>query len=226
MPNGGNLLVGCRGALMICPCQTKESKIICDNYSNALSTLKEKLYNGEYYTSTNSSVCVAYTRKIHRYQVFSSHDNSIPFNENPRSKENYDTIRILDIPTTSDDFDKYIESQMELAKLNNNLSARMTDHKGIEKQRIEIRKNLIDSIIYTQTSRVSEKEVAYFEHDDGNSEIVKRCISAIRAKYKEQQDHQTTISIENIQQMLSENVIPKEIAKELATLILKDKIVD
>jgi len=219
-------LVGCRGALMICPCQTKESKIICDNYSNALSTLKEKLYNGEYYTSTNSSVCVAYTRKIHRYQVFSSHDNSIPFNENPRSKENYDTIRILDIPTTSDDFDKYIESQMELAKLNNNLSARMTDHKGIEKQRIEIRKNLIDSIIYTQTSRVSEKEVAYFEHDDGNSEIVKRCISAIRAKYKEQQDHQTTISIENIQQMLSENVIPKEIAKELATLILKDKIVD
>jgi hypothetical protein len=219
-------LVGCRGALMISPCQTKDSKIICDNYSNALGTLKEKLYNGEYYTSTNSSVCVAYTRKIHRYQVFSSQDNSIPFNENPRGEENYDAIRILDIPTTSDDFDKYIESQMELAKLNNNLSDRTTDHKGIEEQRREIRKNLIDSIIYTQTLRVSEKEVAYFENDDGNSEIVKRCISAIREKYKEQQDHQTTISIENIQQMLSEHDIPKEIAKELATLILKDKIVD
>ena len=125
-------MIGCRGALMISPCQTKDSKIICDNYSNALGTLKEKLYNGEYYTSTNSSVCVAYTRKIHRYQVFSSQDNSVPIIENPRSKENYDTIRILDIPTTSDDFDKYIESQMELAKLNNNLSDRMTDHNGLE----------------------------------------------------------------------------------------------
>jgi len=31
--------------------------------------------------------------------------------------------------------------------------------------------------------------------------------------------------MENIQQMLSEHDIPKEIAKELAILILKDKIV-
>lgn len=105
------------GALMISPCQTKDNKIICNNYSSALGTLKEKLYNGNYYTSANSSVCVAYTRRNHRYQAFSSQDNSISTNENPRSKENYDTIRILEIPTSSDDFDKYIESQMELAKL-------------------------------------------------------------------------------------------------------------
>jgi hypothetical protein len=197
----------------------------CNNYSSALGTLKDKLYNGDYYTSTNSSICVAYTRRIHRYQVFSSQDNSISTNENPRSKENYDTIRILDIPTSSDDFDKYIESQMELAKLNNNLSFRITDYNELEEQRREIRKELIDSILYTQTSRVGEKEVAYFEYDDGNSEIAKRCIMKIVKKYKEQQDQQTTISIENIQQMLSEHDIPKEIAKELAILILKDKIV-
>ena len=211
---------------MISPCQTKDNKIICNNYSSALGTLKEKLYNGNYYTSANSSVCVAYTRRIHRYQVFSSQDNSISTNENPRSKENYDTFRILDIPTSSDDFDKYIESQMELAKLNNNLSFRITDYNELEEQRREIRKELIDSIIYTQTSRVGEKEVAYFEYDDGNSEIVKRCIRKIVKKYKEQQDQHTTISIENIQQILAGHDIPKEIAKELAILILKDKIVD
>ncbi len=115
---------------------------------------------------------------------------------------------------------------MELAKLNNNLSDRITDYNELEEQRREIRKELIDSILYTQTSRVGEKELAYFEYDDGNSEIAKRCIMKIVKKYKEQQDQQTTISIENIQQMLSEHDIPKEIAKELAILILKDKIVD
>ena len=83
---------------MISPCETKDNKIICNNYSSALGILKEKIYNGDYYTSTHSSVCIAYNRRIHRYQVFSSQDNRIPMNENPRSKENYDTIRILDIP--------------------------------------------------------------------------------------------------------------------------------
>lgn len=45
-----------------------------------------------------------------------------------------------------------IESQMELAKLNNNLSGRITDYNELEEQRREIRKEIIDSIIYTQTS--------------------------------------------------------------------------
>ncbi|MFZ0510957.1 MAG: hypothetical protein WAM14_05075 [Candidatus Nitrosopolaris sp.] len=59
---------------MISACQTKDKKIICNSYSTALGTLKGKLYNGDYYTSTNSSVSVAYNRRIHRYQVFSSID--------------------------------------------------------------------------------------------------------------------------------------------------------
>ena len=206
-------------------CHTKDNKITCNSYSSALGTLKEKLYNGDYYTSTHSSVHVAYNRRIHRYQVFSCQDNSIPMNENPRSEENYDTIRILDIPTSSDDFDKYMESQMELAKLNNNLLDRKTDHDE-EEQKRELRKELIDSIVYIQNPNVGEKkEVAYFEYNNGNSEIAKRCISAIREKYTESLDQQSTISIKNIQRMLSEHDIPNEIAKELAILILKDKIV-
>ena len=39
---------------------------------------------------------------IHRYQVFPSRDISISINENPRSKENFNTIRLLEIPTSSD----------------------------------------------------------------------------------------------------------------------------
>ncbi len=206
---------------MISACQTKDNRIICNSYSSALGTLKEKLYNSDYYTSTNSSVCVAYNRRIHRYQVFSSQEISIPMNENSRCKENYDTIRILDIPTSSDDLDKYIESQMKLAKLNDNLSGGTTDYSD-EEQRREFRKEVIDNIIHIQNPSVGEKE-AYFEYSNGNSEIAKRCISAIIERYKKEQDQQNTIPIKNIQQMLSEHDIPNEIAKELA-IILNDKI--
>ena len=158
---------------MISACQKKDNRIICNSYLSALGTLKEKLYNGDYYTSTNSSVCVAYNRRIHRYQVFSSQDISIPMNENPRCKENYDTIRILDIPTSSDDFDKYIESQMELAKLNNNLSDTITNYNKEEQRERELRKDLVDNIIYIQNPTRGEKEVAYFEYGDDNSKIAK-----------------------------------------------------
>lgn len=210
---------------MISLYRTNDNKIICANFQNALGTLKEKLYNGDYYTSTISSVCIAYNRRIHRYQVFSSQDISIPINENPRSKENYDTIRILDIPTSSDDFDKCIESQRELVKLNNNLSESMTDYDKEEEQASDIRKQLIDGIVYIQSSRISEKDAAHFEYDDGNSEIAKRCIRTITKKYKEKLDHESVMSMENIQHMLSEEDIPNEVAKELVLLFLKDSFV-
>ena len=210
---------------MISSYQTNENRIICVNYQNALGTLKEKLYNGDYYTSTHSSVCIAYNRRIHRYQVFSSQDNSIPINENPRSKENYDTIRLLDISTSSDDFDKCIESQRELVKLNNNLSESMTGYDKEEELASDIRKQLIDGIVYIQSSSISEKKAAHFEYDDGNSEIAKRCIRTITKKYKEQLDHESVMLMENIQHMLSEEDIPNEVAKELVLLFLKDNFV-
>jgi hypothetical protein len=216
---------------MISSYQT-ENKIICTNFQNALSTLKEKLYYGDYYTSTLSSVCIAYNRRIHRYQVFSSQDKSFHINENPRSKENYDTIRILDIPTSSDDFDKCIESQRELVKLNNNLSdwygyqhGNMIHYDKEEDQANDIRKQLIDGIVYIQSSSISEKEAAHFEYDDGNSEIAKRCIRTITKKYKEQLDYESVMSMENIQHMLSQEDIPNEVAKELVILIFKDRSV-
>jgi hypothetical protein len=122
---------------------------------------------------------------------------------------------------------------MELVKLNNNLSewygyqnGNMTRYDKEEDQASDIRKQLIDGIVDFQSSSISEKEAAHFEYDDGNSEIAKRCITAIREKYKEELDQQTTISIKNIQQMLLEHDIPNRISKELAILILKEKIVE
>ncbi len=197
-------------------CQINNSKTVVGNYQNALDILKQKLYNGDYYTSTDSSVCVAYNRTIHRYQVFPRKDISISINEYPRNKENFNTIRILDIPTSWDDFDKYIESQIELNKFNNNLSKVPSDYNN-EEQESELRKKLIDSMIYLQSSSVNKKECAYFEYDNGNSKIAKRCISTLKEKYEVK-----ALSLGYLENMLSEQDIPIEIAKELAVIILKE----
>ena len=149
------------------PFHTNDNTIIVDNYDNALDILTQKLYDGDYFTSTDSSINIAYNRTIHRYQVFPSKDVSIPINENPRSKESFNTIRLLYIPTSSDDFDRYIESQIELDKVNHNLSEE--DYK-IES---ELKKKLIDSIVYFQSLRKNGKECAYFEYDNGNSKSLR-----------------------------------------------------
>jgi hypothetical protein len=160
--------------------RTNDKTIIVDNYEGALGIIKQKLYDGDYFMSTDSSINIAYNRTIHRYQVFPSKDISMPINENPRSKENFNTIRLLDIPTLSDEFDRYIESQIELNKVNHNLSE--ADYK-IE-QESELKKKLIDSIVYFQSSRKKEKECAYFEYDNGNSKIATTCINTLKEKYE------------------------------------------
>src|SRR5215471_19637083 len=88
-----------------------------------------------------------------------SEDISISINENPRGKQNFNTIRLLDIPTSSDDFDRYIESQIALYKLNTNLS----EEDYVIEQESELKRKLIDSIVYFQSSRKNGKECAYFE---------------------------------------------------------------
>jgi hypothetical protein len=196
---------------------TNDKTIIVDNYDGALGIIKQKLYDGDYFTSTDSSINIAYNRTIHRYQVFPSKDIGISINENPRSKENFNTIRLVDIPTSSDDFDRYIDSQIELNKLNHNLSE--ADYK-IE-QESELKKKLIDSIVYHQSSRKNEKECAYFEYDNGNSEIATICIDTLKEKCKRNLNRES-MSIEEVQHLLLEQDIPIEIAKELAAIILRD----
>src|SRR5215831_2696713 len=199
------------------PFHTNDNTIIVDNYDNALDIIEQKLYDGDYFTSTDSSMNMAYNRTIHRYQVYPSKDISISINENPRSKENFNTIRLLDIPTSSDDFDRYIESQIELDKVNHNLSEE--DYK-IE-QESELKKKLIDSIVYLQPTRKNEKECAYFEYDNGNSKIATTCINTLKRKYERHLNHEP-MSIEEVQRLLLGQDIPIEIAKELAVIILRD----
>ena len=62
---------------------------------------------------------------------------------------------------------------MELAKLNNNLSDTITNYNKEEQRERELRKDLIDNIIYIQNPTRGEKEVAYFEYGDDNSKIAK-----------------------------------------------------
>jgi hypothetical protein len=199
------------------PLQTNDKTIIVDKYDSAVDVTKQKLYAGDYYTSTDSSINIAYNRAIHRYQVFLSRDIGISINENPRSKENFNTIRLLDIPTSSEDFDQYIESQIALNKLNTNLSGE--DYK-IE-QESELKKKLIDSIVYLQSLRENEKECAYFEYDIGNSKIATMCVNTLNEKYQSTLNRESMF-LEEVQRLLLEQDIPIEIAKELAVIILRE----
>ena len=198
---------------------TNDKTIIVEKYDNALGIIKQKLYDGDYYTSTDSSINMTYNRTIHRYQVFPRKDISISINENSRSKENFNTIRLLEIPTSSDDFDRYIESQIALNKLNANLS----EANKIE-QESELKKKLIDSIVYLQPLRKNEKECAYFEYDNGNSKIATTCINTLKEKYEKDLNREP-ISIDEVQRLLLEQDIPIEIAKELAIIILKQRFI-
>jgi hypothetical protein len=57
---------------------TNDKTTIVDDYDNALGIIKQKLYDGNYFTSTDSSINIAYSRTIHRYQVFPSKDINRP----------------------------------------------------------------------------------------------------------------------------------------------------
>jgi hypothetical protein len=199
------------------PFHTNNNTIIVENYDNALGIIKQKLYDGDYFRSADSSINIAYNRTIHRYQVFPRKDISISINENSRSKENFNTIRLMEIPTSSDDFDQYIESQIALNKLNANLSEAYYE---IE-QESELKKKLINSIVFLQPLRKNEKECAYFEYDNGNSKIATTCINTLKEKYESNLNHES-MSLEEVQRLLLEQDIPIEIAKELAVIILRE----
>jgi hypothetical protein len=193
--------------------------ITVDDYDHALHIIRQKLYDGDYFTSTDSYINIAYDRTLHRYKVFPSKDISISINENPRSKQNFNTIRLLDIPTASDDFDRYIESQIALNKLNTNLS----EEEYKTERESELKRKLIDSIIYFQSSR-NGKECAYFEYDNGNSKIATTCINMLKEKYEKDLNREP-ISIDEVQRLLLGEDIPIEIAKELAIIILEQRFI-
>jgi hypothetical protein len=51
---------------------TNDNTIIVDNYDNALHIIKQKLDDGDYLTSNDSSINMTYNRTTHRYKVFPS----------------------------------------------------------------------------------------------------------------------------------------------------------
>jgi hypothetical protein len=83
---------------------------------------------------------------------------------------------------------------------------------------LELRVELIDSIVYLQSLRENEKECAYFEYDNGNSKIATTCIITLKEKYERNLNHES-MSVEEVQCLLLEQDIPIEIAEELAVSV-------
>src|SRR5215467_14440989 len=151
-----------------------DNAITVDDYDNALHIIKQKLYDGDYFTSTDSSINIAYDRTIHRYVC--------------------SLVRIL------------VESQIALNKLNTNLS----EEDYVTEQESELKRKLIDSIVYFQSLRNNGKECAYFEYNNGNSKIATTCINTLKEKYEKDLNREP-ISIDEVQRLLLGEDIPIEL---------------
>ena len=89
------------------------------SFDDAVDELTCKLYEGEYYRTPNSSICIFYNLEIHRFQtIASSSIASFQYSdaytrtdaENGKVLYPSNTITIVEIKTNQNEFDDYIEN--------------------------------------------------------------------------------------------------------------------
>jgi len=82
-------------------------------FDDAVDELTCKLYEGEYYKSPNSSICVLYNLEIHRFQTIASssissfqYSDAFTRTDNENSKARYPstTLTIVEIKTNQNEF--------------------------------------------------------------------------------------------------------------------------
>jgi hypothetical protein len=93
--------------------------ITFQNFDVALDELKRMLYNGEYYKTSNSCVCVLYNLETHGFRMFASSLCDGTSSGEDYTSEHSATIKILEIKTNQDEFDGYIDKRIDQDLLEN-----------------------------------------------------------------------------------------------------------
>lgn len=91
--------------------EQKENNKIINEYTDfydAVKALRQKLYDGDYYTENNAKVYIVYNRNLKKFQVFDIWGSGIPMDEHPQS-DKFSSIRVFEIDTDSQEFDDVIE---------------------------------------------------------------------------------------------------------------------
>lgn len=153
------------------------------SFDNALRELTRKLYEGEYYTTPNSSICIFYNLEIHRFQTVASSSISSLRNsdaytliDSEKSKARYPStlLMIVEIKTNQNEFDDYIKNIMN--KHTYTLEDLTKD---------EYRKLIIDYLVHLQMEKMQLNPLEIAANLEIQSKEVKRLFSKLQTAPQE-----------------------------------------
>ena len=148
------------------------------NFGDALDELTRKLYEGEYYNTPNSFICILYNLEIPRFQTFASSSISSfqysdaytrPDNENSKARYPSTTITIVEIKTNQNAFDDYIE---------NIINKHTYTLEDLTKD--EYRKLIIDYLVHLQMEKIQLNPLEIAANHEIQSKDVKRLFSKLQ----------------------------------------------
>jgi hypothetical protein len=146
-------------------------------FDDAVDELTCKLYEGEYYKSPNSSICVLYNLEIHRFQTIASssissfqYSDAFTRTDNENSKARYPstTLTIVEIKTNQNEFDDYIE---------NIINKHTYTLEDLTKD--EYRKLIIDYLVHLQMEKMQLNPLKIAANHEMQRKDVKRLISKL-----------------------------------------------
>jgi hypothetical protein len=181
-------------------------------FDDAVDELTCKLYEGEYYKSPNSSICVLYNLEIHRFQTIASSSISsfqysdaytITDNENIKARFPSSTITIVEIKTNQNEFDDYIE---------NIINKHTYTLEDLTKD--EYRKLIIDYLVHLQMEKMQLNPLKIAANHEMQRKDVKRLISKLQ--YAPQKSDKVALLLEELHD------IPPGIARLVARNICLD----
>jgi len=148
------------------------------SFDNALTELTRRLYEGEYYTTPNSSICIFYNLEIHRFQTVASssisslrNSDADTLRESENSKASYPStmLTIVEIKTNQNEFGDYIM---------NIINKHTYTLEDLTKD--EYRKLIIDYLVHLQMEKMQLNPLEIAANHESQSKEVKRLFSKLQ----------------------------------------------
>src|SRR5713226_69013 len=164
------------------------------NFGDAVDELTCKLYEGEYYKSPNSSICILYNLELHRFQTIAS-SSIAPFQysdaysrihaENGKVLYPSNTITIVEIKINQNEFDDYIE---------NIINKHTYALEDLTKD--EYRKLIIDYLVHLQMEKMQLNPLEIAANREIQTRDVKRLFSKLQ--YAPQKSDKVALLLEEL----------------------------
>jgi hypothetical protein len=182
------------------------------NFDGALDELTHKLYEGKYYSTPNSSICILYSLEFHRFQTFASSSfSSLQYGDeytridekNTKAQYPSTTITIVEIKTNQNEFDDYIANIID-----------KHTYTLVDLTKEEYRKLIIDYIVHLRMEKIQLNPLEIAANHEIQTRDIKRLISKLQ--YTPQESGKVALLLEELYD------IPPGIARLVARNICLD----